>query len=92
MNKVQTRKSTINFAKIMAETEAKIHAYKMTAAPKRKIVTSCRNPLTRHTATQRGFHITVELECGHLDTVNATELRLGKVYCFKCFYEARKNK
>jgi len=61
----------------------------MDTAPKRKITHQCsRDCFTRR--TKSGYRITVELECGHFETINATEARRGWIYCFDCYYQLKK--
>lgn len=55
----------------------------MTDTPKRKIIYSTTPKPWR---TKRGKMSTVTLECGHMDTVNATKRRRGWLYCFDCQY------
>jgi len=50
--------------------------------PQRRIVRKIEDALPRR--TRAGFQFTVELECGHLETVNARGLRSGKTWCDAC--------
>ena len=55
-----------------------------TATPMRKIVHSC-DP-SNFNRTRRGIQTLSTLECGHQEYTNATDRKVGKIYCFDCRY------